>query len=505
MSRHYLRATILTASLGLAAALPASAADAAAAPAAPGPARPSINLSITQAIEIALQKNFNVQLQNLSLANSKETYNSAKLEYKPTMSVSAASNGSQNAATGTAAAASDHVDSQSISASVSQKIPTGATVSLTSTFLSRANTANSPTTPSFGRALTLTVSQPLLKGAGTKFNLTALRNSKISLDQSFLSYKTFLITTVQSIENAYTSLMLAQDQLNIGRQTLALAKTTYDEQVTRKNAGLITDIALIQAENTYLQSQNTLYSRELALRSAEDALRLLLGGQDYDIGINPTDDLSTEQLAIPTVESSYRLALENGADYKNRKFAVQTAESAVFTAKNSLKPTLNVVGSVTTSDTGVANWGSTYRRISENSNYGWSLALTLNVPLGERNDRITYRRNLNSLESAKIQLTQYEQETLVSVRNAVNTIATSQKSLDLSAKQVVLAERTYEADKQRFEVGSITPRALTQSLTDLENQRLALVQAKLNLRTAVYNLRRIEQTTLDRYNIKLPE
>ena len=62
----------------------------AAAPAASAlPARPSINLSISEAIQIALQKNFDVKLQDLTLANSKESYNSAKLEYKPTMSVSA--------------------------------------------------------------------------------------------------------------------------------------------------------------------------------------------------------------------------------------------------------------------------------------------------------------------------------------------------------------------------------------------------------------------------------
>lgn len=504
MSRHYLRATILTASLGFAAVLPAHAAAAAAAPAslAATPARPAINLTIAEAVDIALKKGFAVKLQDITLQNSRETYNSAKLEYKPTMSVSASTTGSQSVSN-TTADRNDHNDGQSVSASVSQKIPTGATVSLTSTFLSRTNTANT-STPSYGRALTLSVSQPLLKGAGTKFNLTALRNSKISLDQSFLNYKTSLINTVQAVENAYTALKTARDNYDIAKQTLALAKTTYDEQVTRRDAGLITDIALLQNENTYIGSQNTLVTRELTLRNAEDNLRMLLGGQDFDIGIIPTDDLSTEQLESKTAESSYRLVLENGADYKNRKFAVETAESAVYTAKNALKPTVNLTGSVSTSDSGVDTWGSTYRHISESNNYAWNVGVAVSVPLGERNDRISYRRALNNLESAKISLTQYEQQTLADVRSAINSITTAQKSLELSARQVVLAERTYEADKQRFEVGSITPRTLSQSLNDLDTQRLALVQAKLNLRTAVYNLRRLEQTTLERYNIKLP-
>jgi outer membrane protein len=510
MSRYHLRATILTASLlGLATALPmraaAAAAAAPAAPAAATAARPSVNLSLKEAIAIALQKNFDVKLQDLSLSNSKETYNSAKLEYKPTMSVGAAFNGSQNGATGSSIAASDHVDSQSVTASVSQKIPTGATVSLTSTLLSRANTANSPTTPSFGRAITLSVSQPLLRGAGTKYNLTNLRNGKISLDQSFLSYKTFLITTVQSIETAYTNLILARQNVEIARQSLDLAKQTYDEQVTRRNAGLVTDINLFQSENNYITSQNSMVQRQLALTNAEDNLRLLLGGQEFDIGITPTDDLASEKMDTPTVEGSYRLALENGSDYKNRKFAVETAESALYVAKNNLKPTLNLTGSITTNDSGVANWGSAYHKISENSNYGWTLGVTMNVPLGERTDRISYRRALNSLETARIQLSQFEQSTLVSVRSAVNSVTTQLKTVELSIRQAELSRLTYEADKQRFDVGAITIRTLNQSQSDLDTARFNLASARLTLRNNINTLRRLENSTLDIYGIKMPQ
>jgi outer membrane protein TolC len=509
MSRYYLRATILTASLlGLAVVLPVNAtAAAAAAPASiAAPAgRPTINLSLNEAVAIALQKNFDVKTQDLTLANNKETYNSAKLEYKPTMSVGTSFNGSQSGATGSSIAASDHVDSQAVTGSVSQKIPTGAVVSLTSTFLSRSNTANSPTTPSFGRLLTLSVSQPLLRGAGTKYNLTSLRNSKISLDQSFLSYKTALINTVGSIETAYTNLILARQNLEISRQSLDLAKQTYDEQVSRSNAGLVTPINLLQSENNYLSSQNTLLTRQLALTNAEDNLRLLLGGKDYAIGIVPTDDLASEKMDIPTVEGSYRITLENGVEYKNAKFSVETAENSVYTAKSNRKPTVNLTGSVTTSDTGVANWGSSYHKVSENSNYGWSLGLTVNVPLGERTDLINYRRALNSLESAKISLTKFEETTLVSVRSAVNTVTTSIKSVELSVKQAELSRQTYEADKQRFDFGAITIRTLNQSQSDLDTARFNLVAARLTLRNAIISLRKIENTTLDRYSIKLPE
>jgi outer membrane protein len=499
MSRHHLRATILTVSLGLAAALPAFAADAAA------PARPQIRLSLNDAVATALDKNFDKLLQDVSLANSKESYNSAKLEYRPTMSVSSALSQSQSGATGSSTARSDHVDSQSVSASISQKIPTGATVSLTSTLLSRANTANSPTTPSFGRSLTLSVSQPLLRGAGTKYNLTSLRQSKISLDQSYLSYKTFLITTVNSIESAYSSLFVARQRLDIAVQSLALAKQVYDEQVIRNQAGLVTPLNLYGAENNYISSQNSLEQQKLSLSQAEDNLRQLLGGGDFNVEIIPTDDLSAEQMASPTVESSYRLALERGVDYQNRKYAVQVAEMNIETAKSNLKPSLSLTGSVTSSDSAVANWGSTYHKLSESQNLGWNIGLTLSIPLGERSDRITYRTRLNALQTARLNLAKFELDTMVSVRSAVNSVANSLRTVELSTRQAELSRLSYEAEKQRFDVGNSTIRTLNQAQNDLDNSRLTLVNNKITLRNNINTLRRIENTTLDRYNIKLPE
>ena len=54
-------------------------------------------------------------------------------------------------------------------------------------------------------------------------------------------------------------------------------------------------------------------------------------------------------------------------------------------------------------------------------------------------------------------------------------------------------------------VGNSTIRTLNQAQNDLDNSRLTLVNNKITLRNNVNALRRIENTTLDRYNIKMPE
>ena len=210
-------------------------------------------------------------------------------------------------------------------------------------------------------------------------------------------------------------------------------------------------------------------------------------------------------MPAPTVENSYRLALDRGVDYQNAKIAVQTAEMDLAVAKSNLKPTLNLTGSVTSSDNAVATWGSSYHKLTESQNLGWSLGLSLNVPLGDRSDKISYRRSLNSVQQAKISLTKLEQQTLVNVRSAVNTVTTSLKTVELNVRQAELSRQTYEAEKQRFDVGNSTILLLNQAQNNLDNARFNLVNSRLSLRNNINSLRRIENTTLDRYNIKLPE
>ena len=192
-------------------------------------------------------------------------------------------------------------------------------------------------------------------------------------------------------------------------------------------------------------------------------------------------------------------------DYQNRKLAVQVAEMNLDTAKSNLKPSLTLTGSVTSSDNAVSNWGSTYHKLSESQNVGWNVGLALSIPLGERSDRITYRTRLNALQTAKINLTKFELDTMVSVRSAVNSVANSIRTVELSTRQAELSRLTYEAEKQKFDVGNSTIRTLNQAQNDLDNSRLTLVNNKITLRNNVNALRRIENTTLDRYNIKMPE
>jgi len=513
MPRKFLRVTLISASLILAATpytrgqvITVNAPDPVNPPTLEemDTGRPMIRLTLNEAIQMALEGSFDVQLQDISLLNSNESFTSAELEFDPTLTVSSSFNASQNGASGNAVNRSAHTDNGSVSASISQKLKTGATVSLNSTLFSRANTSGNPNSPSYGRSISLNISQPLLRGFGTRYTLTNLRRSENSLRSAYLSYKSFLISTVNSIESSYNSLIIAREQLIIARSSLELAQQTFDENQARANTGLITQLTLLQSANQLTSSQNSYIQREQALHNAEDNLRLLLGGGDFDIGIIPTDSLAQAEMVVPDVESSYQLALNNGTDYQTRLISVENAEMSVYTAQQNLKPSLNLTGGLSSSDSGLQNGYEVYDRINDDQNFGWNIGLSLNIPLGERNERISYRTALNNLRSAQTQLRQFEANTRVSVRSAVRQIEANIQSVQLSERQVEFSRQTYEAERNRFDVGQSTIRTLNDSLNDYESSQLSLLQSRLTLRNSVNSLRRLEGTTLDRFNVELP-
>jgi outer membrane protein TolC len=78
------------------------------------------------------------------------------------------------------------------------------------------------------------------------------------------------------------------------------------------------------------------------------------------------------------------------------------------------------------------------------------------------------------------------------------------ESGDTSVHAVRLGERQYEAELDRYKAGVSTSRAVLEAQADLENARVAHLQARLDLLAARSALQRLEGSALTRYGVTLP-
>lgn len=461
-------------------------------------------LTLEECIARALQKNFSLRIQNFTTANARESLIVAGTAFEPTFNASVTRSHVEDPVTPLRPNASGVGNTTEARVGVTQRVPTGAIIDLSSAVDRDSNNpAFSSLNPVYNSDVALSVSQPLLRGAGTRVNRASIERAKLDVAIAKLDYKGSVLQVVRDTEVAYYQLAFAREQLNVRRLTLQLAQTLLDENIAKRNTGVATDLDVATAQVGVANAQNNVILAEEAVRNREDALLALIGQFEFNtpIGSVTFTDYSAPP---PSIEESFRLARLNQPDYVATQNQIKQLQLDVDVAKNSRLPTLNVDGAVGLNGTD-DGYRSTYDRLASGDRYNWQVGLSLSVPWGLRGDRARYRSSLNTLHQYEARLQQLEQNLLVQVRSDVRAVETSLESVRISAQATQLAEQQYQLQKARYDAGLATSRDVLQAQNDLENARLNEIQAKVNLRAAVAELHRLEGSSLDRYSIQLAE
>jgi outer membrane protein len=501
MPRFTARALVLLLSLAAPAVIRAQ--DLPAAPPATTP------LTLEECIARVLRKNFDLQIQGYSTDIARESLVIAKADFDPTLTASVNRNLSQ-AATATSALdgtvrEGQRNDNTSASIGVSQRIPqTGATLGLSSGITRGAtNSTNALLNPNYGNTISATLSQPLLKNFGPKVNKANIERSKLGLGIANLNYKSRVLTIVRDTENAYNNLVSARETLRIRQLSLELAQRLLDENTARRSSGVATDLDVLTAEVGVANSRRAAIQAEQTVRNAEDSLLGLFTPENFDLRPGVVTFAPYNEPA-PSFAVSYKRALDNQPDYYSALSAVKQLEIDLASAKQNRLPALNLDARLGYS----ANDRSYYDVISALPNRhgnNWSLGVSYTMPWRMKADTARYRSTFASLNSQKARLAQFEQSLLIQVRTAIRAVETNMASVEIAAKATELSAKQYELQKARFDAGLSTSRLVLQAQDDLEIARLAELSAKVTLRAAVAELHRLEGTSLQRFNISLPE
>lgn len=470
---------------------------------APGKAQ---KLTIEECIEMALQKNFTVQIQRYNVANAQDALQIAKATFDPTISLSSTRTFSQSSNTttqlnGAPAPVSDNTNTR---LGVSQEISTGATVGL-STGLNRSsnNSSFSVLNPAYTGNVTLTVTQPLLKGAGSSIARANIERNQIGVTVADLNFQAQVMNIVQNTEDAYYNLVYAQQQLHVYELSLDLAQKLLDEAVEKRRVGTATNIDVLQAQVGVANARGNVLLGRQNLKDNADSLLALIGQFDFNRKIT-TSGFPDFSGPIPATSSVYENALAHQPDFLAAKTAIEQARIDVRVAKNQKRPDLSVGGALgyNGTDTSAAN---VYQDIPTGNSYNWQLNLTLSFPWGFRGDTARYHEAVSNLHQQQTSLRQLQQNILVQVRSAVRAVQTNSENVKIAALSAEYSSKQYDLQRAQFDAGLATSRDVLQTQSDLQNARLAELKARVTLQTSLASLRRIEGDSLRRYHIVVPQ
>ena len=131
--------------------------------------------------------------------------------------------------------------------------------------------------------------------------------------------------------------------------------------------------------------------------------------------------------------------------------------------------------------------------------------MTLSIPWGMKANKALYHQALSQVRSQEVAFDQADQNLVVNVRSAVRAVETFGQSVRSSAENTQFATKAYELTKAQFDAGLATSYLVLQSQNTLETARVSELQAKVNLLSAIANLRFLEGSSLQLYRINLPD
>lgn len=495
MSLQALRSTYLTLAftLALAPALTVSAAEA-----------PAVHeLTLKECITRALDKNFNLEIQGFTTANAIETLSDSKAAYDPSFNLNASKSVNQADQPDTTLLGT-HSESINARVGVSQKVTTGAVVNVSSSLVRNAtNNTFATLNPAYNADVSLSVKQPLLKNFGSTVNKAAIDRAEIGVTIAELNYKGSVLQLVRDTEAAYYNLVFTREQLKVRTLSQELAEKLYQENRTRKDTGVATDLDVLQAEVGVATARRAVLLAQQQMRDAQDNLLNLIGQSEFNTDLGTVSMPAMPDLT-PDFDHSYKLARDNQPDYIAAESTLEQLQIDADVAKRNRLPSLDLDGAVgyNTKDSSAS---TAFDRLPDGDGYSWQVGLSLNIPWAMRSEKARYQIALNNLRRQKTRVRQIDQNIVVQVRAAVRSVDTNLASVTISRQATSLSEKQYELEKARFDAGLSTSRRVLEAQDDLETARVAELQARVNLRTAIAELQRLEGSSLDYYRITIDE
>jgi outer membrane protein TolC len=390
---------------------------------------------------------------------------------------------------------------------VSKQLISGGTVGVsTGADYARSESNDLALNPTTASNVTLSVDQPLLKGAGGQANLAPILIARINTERSFFQFKDSVQDLVLGVIQTYWNLSYAQTEAWARRQQVEQGAEALERAEARLQAGLGDEGDVAQARVSYENFQATLVAAEAGVLNQEALMRNLLGRPPSEPErITLTSAPSTERLKTDWLEL-LRLAGEYRPDVVELKLVLEADQQALLLSRNQALPKLNL-GALYRWN-GLEGTTPDGERLAAGGGHfaDWEAGVNFSVPLGLRQERAAVRERELLCMRDRANMDQV-------LHSAAHVLAASYRNLDQYYEQYVRYRRMREAGQTNVErqmADYIAGRRtlylnVLLAITDWGNAVNSEYQALVQYNTELARLERQTGTILETHGVRFME
>lgn len=461
-----------------------------------------LELTLKQAVEIALKENLQLQGERLSTNVSESDILVKEGEFDPSFKLQAVesfqkgiTDPSQRVFLG------DEQRIFSADAGIGGKAHPGTTYELkwtnsrfrsnSSFFQANALIEN----PLYTSELILKVSQPVLKGFGRAVQDSNLNVAKNAFEMAKLKFEDRGLQVVTETTKAYWDLLSARDDLDAAELALKLAKNLHDEVKARIDAGLLAEVDIYKAEAEVSLREETVLRIKKLISDAEDNLRTKMNVQDWRRELVPVEKLSGPFM-VPDLDPVVEAAMQNRRDLRQALLDKKTKEILKKYHENQLLPDLSLTGAAGLNGSN-GSYGDTVDKLDSGKYYSWQFGLALTIPIGNRTAKGNALKARFEEEKAETDLQALRQRVTSEVREAWRALALAQQSIEATQKTRIASQKRLDAEEGRFKVGMATINDVLKFQEDFARSLASERRAKTAYAKSFVELERAKGTLTD--------
>ncbi len=383
------------------------------------------------------------------------------------------------------------VDASSMDFGVQVPLQTGGTITFDLADRRTKTNVTYPTfNPSYNSDATLSISQPLLRGAGTRANTHAIRIAEYERQITDARTKLELIRILASIDRVYWRLYAARRELDVRRQQYDLAEAQLQQARRFVNSGERAPIEVTRAEAGVAERLEAIIVAENNLRDRQRELKRVLN--------KPALDIQTPTVLIPATEPDplryelekkqlVQIAVENRMEMLELELQIAEDISSIDYMHNQALPlvtmdyTYNISGLGPTEDD---SFDLLYDKRFEDHQFGLQLLVPLGNEAAKSRLRQAFYQRKQRLASRENRSTLIEMEVL----NAIDQLEANWQRILASRQRAILDGRLYQAEKHQFELGLRTTTDVFDAQTKFADAQSSEILALAEYQIAIVDL-----------------
>jgi len=324
-----------------------------------------------------------------------------------------------------------------------------------------------------------------------------MRSKRLSFELEKIDLDAARKALVRDVKEEFYNLIILSEKRKLIEQNIETAQKRYDQAKANYENGIVSELTMLGAQVTLENLKPDLDDATVSYRIAAMEFSQLLGlDRDESITIRGTIEQSPLVLEAPAVSEKY---LETRLDIQGLLKEIETLQvEKKLTGAEEYTPTLSLSYSfrVGVNDPFSTDWSSP-GSWSDRHTVGISLSFPIDgfIPGSSSDNKM--KQMDDELKKTRLELLKTRQLAGLEIESIILQLDKSARALDVLAKNVLLAQKTYDLTEQQYNTGTVELLEVEEAYDTLQEAKLNVLEERYNYLVGLFDLEYALNTVVD--------